>query len=83
VKPEENAMTSTLKQPVLHTADLGGDLCDRCGAAAKLRAHLDAGGSLAFCGHHANRFTDRIAAMAAEIEVAENFTWHGVEYGVY
>jgi hypothetical protein len=29
------------------------DRCDRCGAAALLRASLAGGGELLFCGHHA------------------------------
>ncbi|HLL65550.1 MAG TPA: hypothetical protein VK453_07340 [Micromonosporaceae bacterium] len=71
-------MIQTLKpQPVVNVADMHGDLCDRCGAAAKLRAHLGAGGTLAFCGHHANRFTDRIAASATTVDVETGFTWRG------
>jgi len=29
------------------------DRCDRCGAAAKVRAVLPSGGELLFCVHHA------------------------------
>ena len=39
----------TLTRPQLTLADR----CDRCGAAAKVRAVLPKGGELLFCGHHA------------------------------
>ena len=31
------------------------DRCDRCGAQAYIRARLNSGGELLFCGHHAKR----------------------------
>lgn len=42
------------------------DRCDRCGAAAKLRAVLPSGGELLFCGHHARHHAARLAEIAAE-----------------
>ena len=42
---------STLTRPALTALDR----CDRCGAAAKVRAVLPSGGELLFCGHHARQ----------------------------
>ena len=42
-------MPGTLTRPELTASDR----CDRCGAAAKVRAVLPSGGELLFCGHHA------------------------------
>jgi hypothetical protein len=44
----------TLTRPELTAADR----CDRCGAAAKVRAVLPSGGELLFCGHHARAHAD-------------------------
>ena len=41
------------------------DRCDRCGAAAQVRAVLPNGSDLLFCGHHAHEHAERLAAMAA------------------
>jgi hypothetical protein len=46
------------------------DRCDRCGAAAKVRAVLPAGGELLFCQHHANEHMDRLKELAAVIDTA-------------
>ena len=43
-------MTGTLASPAALTA---ADRCDRCGAAARVRAVLSTGGELLFCNHHA------------------------------
>ena len=40
------------------------DRCDRCGAAARVRAVLPQG-ELAFCGHHARRYTARLRELGA------------------
>ncbi|MFC7402192.1 hypothetical protein [Citricoccus sp. GCM10030269] len=40
---------TTTDTPVL----TGADRCDRCGAQAYVRAVLESGGELLFCGHHA------------------------------
>ena len=45
-------MPGTLTRPELTATDR----CDRCGAAAKLRAVLPSGGELLFCGHHARAY---------------------------
>lgn len=44
------------------------DRCDRCGAAAKVRAVLDGGGELLFCGHHARAYEDRLREMAVDLQ---------------
>jgi hypothetical protein len=51
--------------------------CDSCGAAAKLQAAFAGAGDLAFCGHHANRFAERIATTAERVVVESGFTWRG------
>jgi len=53
------------------------DRCDRCAAAAKLVAALRAGGTLAFCGHHANRYADAITRVAVQLTVQAGFAWRG------
>jgi hypothetical protein len=40
--------------------------CDRCPARARMRAVLPAG-ELHFCGHHARRHQDRLAAAGATL----------------
>ncbi|MGH3437048.1 MAG: DUF7455 domain-containing protein [Sciscionella sp.] len=57
-------MTPTLTRPTL-TAQ---DRCDRCGAAAQVRALLSSGGELLFCGHHAREHTVKLRELAAEIQ---------------
>ncbi|MGH3448277.1 MAG: DUF7455 domain-containing protein [Nocardioidaceae bacterium] len=57
-------MTTTLTRPELTAADR----CDRCGAAAQVRALLPSGGELLFCGHHAREHSDRLNALEAEIQ---------------
>ncbi|WP_423795034.1 DUF7455 domain-containing protein [Mycobacterium tuberculosis] len=42
-------MNATLTSPELTRADR----CDRCGAAARVRAKLPSGAELLFCQHHA------------------------------
>lgn len=43
------------------------DRCDRCGAAAQLRAVLPSGGELLFCGHHGRRHAAHLAEIAAQL----------------
>ncbi|GAB3007442.1 hypothetical protein LWP59_28900 [Amycolatopsis acidiphila] len=58
-------MTSpTLARPELTAADR----CDRCGAAAQVRAILASGGELLFCGHHAREYEGKLKEIAAEIQ---------------
>ncbi|MHA6799083.1 DUF7455 domain-containing protein [Bounagaea algeriensis] len=56
-------MPQTLTRPELTAADR----CDRCGAAAKLRAVLPSGGELLFCGHHAREYEDGLRQAEADI----------------
>lgn len=57
-------MTTTLTRPALNASDR----CDRCGAAAKVRAVLPTGGELLFCGHHARQHETKLKELAAVIE---------------
>jgi hypothetical protein len=45
------------------------DRCDRCGAAAMLRAVLASGGELMFCGHHAREHGPRLQARGARLSI--------------
>ena len=58
----------TLTRPQLTLADR----CDRCGAAAKVRAVLPKGGELLFCGHHAHEYSAKLEELAASIYRTEN-----------
>ncbi|ANZ42414.1 hypothetical protein UK23_37755 [Lentzea aerocolonigenes] len=57
-------MTAALTRPELTAADR----CDRCGAAAQVRALLPSGGELLFCGHHARAHSEKLRELAAEIQ---------------
>ncbi|GAB2672505.1 hypothetical protein GCM10027169_38000 [Gordonia jinhuaensis] len=43
------------------------DRCDRCSAAARVRATLPAGGELLFCRHHFNEHEARLVDMGATV----------------
>jgi hypothetical protein len=45
------------------------DRCDRCGAAAVLRAVLGSGAELLFCGHHAREHGGRLFAAGARLSI--------------
>jgi hypothetical protein len=47
------------------------DRCDRCGAAARVRAKLPSGAELLFCQHHANEHETRLLELAAVLEVSD------------
>ena len=57
-------MTAALTRPELTAADR----CDRCGAAAQVRAVLPSGGELLFCGHHSRAHGEKLRELAAEIQ---------------
>lgn len=57
-------MTTTLTRPELTAADR----CDRCSAAAKVRAILPTGGELLFCGHHAREHETKLRELEADIQ---------------
>lgn len=59
-------MTATLTSPELTRADR----CDRCGAAAKVRAKLPSGAELLFCQHHANKHEAKLIELAAVLEAS-------------
>ena len=68
---------TTVLSPKIVVADSLTERCDSCGAAAKLELALASGGHLAFCGHHANKYADRLAAVAAQATVETGFEWVG------
>jgi hypothetical protein len=72
-------MTPTLLPPPRFdiVSDLTGR-CDRCDAAAKLELTLPGGGSLYFCGHHANRHAEDILRQAERVAVMDGFEWRGL-----
>ena len=59
-------MNATLTSPELTSADR----CDRCGAAARVRATLPSGAELLFCQHHANEHQAKLIEMEAVIETS-------------
>ncbi|HLR99691.1 hypothetical protein H7J77_16910 [Mycolicibacillus parakoreensis] len=59
-------MNATLTGPELTKADR----CDRCGAAARVRATLPSGAELLFCQHHANAHEAKLIEMAAVLETS-------------
>ncbi len=61
-------MTGSVASPLALTAT---DRCDRCGAAASVRAVLTSGGELLFCGHHAREYSNKLEAMAAVLHTSE------------
>lgn len=61
-------MTTALARPELTRSDR----CDRCGAAARVRAVLPSGGELLFCAHHARVHEGRLRELEAEV-------WRGAD----
>jgi hypothetical protein len=59
-------MNATLTTPELTRVDR----CDRCGAAARVRAKLPSGAELLFCQHHANKHEAKLAELSAVLEVS-------------
>ncbi len=57
-------MPGTLTRPELTASDR----CDRCGAAAQVRAVLPSGGELHFCGHHARAHEAKLKEMSVDIQ---------------
>ncbi len=61
--------------PVATTTDVlspltAADRCDRCSAAAKVRATLPSGGELLFCRHHFTEHEARLAQLGATVDHA-------------
>lgn len=59
-------MTTTLTRLELTASDR----CDRCGAAAAIRAVLPSGGELLFCGHHGRVYRGKLEEMSADIQAS-------------
>ena len=57
-------MNATLTSPELTRADR----CDRCSAAARVRATLPSGAELLFCQHHANEHEAKLIELSAVLE---------------
>lgn len=60
-------MNATLTSPELTRADR----CDRCGAAARVRAKLPSGAELMFCQHHADEHQARLLELDAVLETSQ------------
>ncbi len=43
--------------------------CDRCGARAKVRAVLDSGAELHFCGHHAREHESKLRELRVRLDL--------------
>ena len=65
-------MTPTLTPRPELAAPPSGERCDRCGAAAKVRAVMPGGGDLVFCGHHANKYAAKLEKLSASFARADN-----------
>ena len=61
---ETAVQPGTLSRPELTAADR----CDRCGAAAKVRAVLPSGGELLFCGHHARAHSAKMRELDIDVQ---------------
>lgn len=71
-------MTFTAQSPSqVATVESLAERCDGCGAAAKIVFELATGGSLALCGHHANRMAAGVSQVALRISVEQGFVWSG------
>ena len=63
-----------IEPPVTDAAELL-ERCDRCGAAGKIHVFLPSGGDLAFCGHHANLYSETIRTSSKRIVIEPGFCW--------
>ncbi|WP_212989164.1 DUF7455 domain-containing protein [Actinoplanes auranticolor] len=68
---------TTMLSPEIVTVPSLVDRCDSCNAAAKAEIALSSGGSLVFCGHHANKHADRLVLLASKVTVEDGFEWAG------
>lgn len=64
-------MTNTITSETTNAAVLApltaSDRCDRCSAAAQVRAVLPSGFELLFCGHHFSEHRDKLQSQGAAI----------------
>jgi hypothetical protein len=70
-------MMTTMLSPEIVTVPSLVDRCDSCSAAAKAEIALSSGGSLVFCGHHANKNAERLALLASKVTIEDGFEWAG------
>ena len=61
-------MSDIATTPPISMPLTAADRCDRCGAAAKVRAILPEGGELLFCRHHFNDHEARLVELSAIVE---------------
>ena len=57
-------MTTTITRTPLNVSDR----CDRCGAQAFVRVHLEGGSALQFCGHHFKEHEVRLRSVAVDVQ---------------
>jgi len=69
-------MTAMLSPEIVTVPSLV-DRCDSCSAAAKAEIALNSGGSLVFCGHHANKHAERLGRLASKVTIEDGFEWVG------
>jgi hypothetical protein len=70
-------MMTTMLSPEIVTVPSLVDRCDSCSAAAKAEIALTSGGSLVFCGHHANKNASKLAGVASKVTIEQGFEWAG------
>ena len=70
-------MTTLLSTPEIAFVESLTERCDSCSAAAKIEIVVRNGGTLAFCGHHANKNAAGLARVAGSVRVEEGFEWTG------
>ena len=70
-------MMTAMLSPEIVTVPSLVDRCDSCSAAGKAEIALTSGGSLVFCGHHANKNAGKLHPVAARITVEDGFEWAG------
>lgn len=67
MKGQGKSMTDNATTTIVSTPLTNADRCDRCSAAAKVRATLAGGGELLFCGHHYSDHEARLVEMGAVV----------------
>ena len=69
-------MTTLLSPEIVTVPELLAR-CDSCNAAARLEMTLTSGGSLAFCGHHANKYAVELVRVGEKVSLENGFEWAG------